>query len=84
MFRNSCVSKRRSSAKPLTQETLNNGDFIELWNLVFIQYNRLADQSLEPLDQQHVDTGAGLERLVAYLQGTPSNYDRFIQTYYKE
>lgn len=60
---------------PLTQETLNNGDFIELWNLVFIQYNRLADQSLEPLDQQHVDTGAGLERLVAYLQGTPSNYE---------
>tara|TARA_Y100000748_G_scaffold282550_1_gene262949 strand:- start:2089 stop:4602 length:2514 start_codon:yes stop_codon:yes gene_type:complete len=56
------------------QAMLNDGSFIELWNLVFIQYNRLANKELEPLPACHVDTGAGLERIAAYLQGTPSNY----------
>jgi len=54
-----------------------NGDcgrFIELWNLVFIQYDKDADGVLHPLPAKHVDTGLGFERLVAVLQGVRSNY----------
>ncbi len=55
-----------------------NGDcdrFVEFWNLVFIQYNHLADGRFEPLPAKHVDTGLGLERMVAILQEADSNYD---------
>src|SRR3990172_5700671 len=54
-----------------------NGDckrFLELWNLVFIQYNRSSPTNLELLPAMHVDTGMGLDRIVSVLQDTPSNY----------
>jgi alanyl-tRNA synthetase len=64
-----------SCTSPICDPSCDCGRWLEIWNLVFMQYDRDASGDMKPLPRPSIDTGAGLERLASVIQGVPTNYD---------